>query len=105
MLKVYLFIFFSIILKNIHNINDRRFLHRIGIGFKAFVDSDLKKQTHQNHFNPKYYVEQFYQITTTVNTEIKKKKKGRPSSYLLVEDGEKVKAIKAIIYIFKDVSS
>ena len=43
---------------------------------------------------------------TTLNTEItKKKKKGRPSSYLLVEDGEKVKAIKAIIYIFKDVSS
>lgn len=103
MLKLYLFIFFSIILKNIHNINDRRFLHRIGIGFKAFVDSDLKKQTHQNHFNPKYYVEQFYQITTTVNTEIKKKK-GK-TFLLLVEDGEKVKAIKAIIYIFKDVSS
>lgn len=84
MLKLYLFIFFSIILKNIHNINDRRFLHRIGIGFKAFVDSDLKKQTHQNHFNPKYYVEQFYQITTTVNTEIKKKKReDLPPTYLL----------------------
>ena len=67
------------------------------------MDSDLKKQTHQNHFNPKYYVEQFYQMTTTVNTEIKKKK--RPSSYLLIEGGEKVKAIKAIIYIFKDVSN
>lgn len=35
-------------------------------------------------------------ITTTVNTEITHAKKGRPSSYLLVEDGEKVKAIKAI---------
>ena len=68
------------------------------------MDSDLKKQTHQNHFNPKYYVEQFYQMTTTVNTEIKKKKR-RPSSYLLIEGGEKVKAIKAIIYIFKDVSN